>query len=71
MQVLHATRVMLNADLMEKKEITSHENDNTNLIPYINMHAKFAGVLDYVDTSFNPLVAKDEASFRVYLNNSH
>ena len=63
MQVIYATRAMLNAGLMEEKEekeITL-EDSNDNPLPITNENIQPAGTLAYVDDSFNPLAAEDEA----------
>lgn len=72
LQVVYATRAMLNVGLMEKSEEDSRASTVThpkNKLPCKNLSLQPAGFLAYVDAAFNPAVARNEASFGVFLRN--
>lgn len=69
MQVIYATKAMLNAGLIEEKEEAKTNSVNKNAAPFQdpNMHSQFAGLVAYSDAAYSPEIAKEEAGLGVYL----
>lgn len=70
LQVLFATKAMLNAGEEEASEEDRMNSISPNKIPNTSSSMQPAGTLAYVDAAFNPMVAEGEASFGVYLTNT-
>ena len=69
MQVIYATKSMLNAgaleDELEDKRIANMEANSNDIDKKLNFH--HACFIAYIDATYNPIVSQDKASFGVFL----